>query len=82
MSTTDSAGRTVEGFGGDRFRVRVASKGGAPAVKVELLQPIASHAPDTLTVVGKAWFVPLDRVSALVEALDGAKREIMEASAQ
>lgn len=79
MTAPSNPGRLVEGFGSDRFRVRIARKGDAPAVKVELVQPIASHAPDVLMPVGKALFVPLDRISALIEALDAAKRETMEA---
>lgn len=81
MSVAKHPGRMVEGFGSDRFRVRLATKAGGAAVKVELLQPLASHTPDTLMVVGRPLIIPLGQVSALIEAMDHAKREALEGGA-
>lgn len=78
MSAALGLARMAPGFGREVFRVRSATRGDAPAVRIELMQPLASHS-DVLTVVGRPLLVPLDRLSELIEAMDHVRREHMEA---
>ncbi|MFN9925743.1 MAG: hypothetical protein ACK53I_02255 [Phenylobacterium sp.] len=57
---------------------RPAVKGGGPAVQLQALTLIASHS-DAWSVAGRPLVVPLDRLTALIEALDAVRREVLEA---
>lgn len=64
----------------EQFRVRAADRDGSPAVRVDLLQPIASHS-DAMAVAGQALIFPAERVGELVEALELAATEALQAAA-
>lgn len=76
-----AAARLVDGFGAERFRLRLARRAEALAVKVDLVRPLAAHAPDLLMSVGPGLLVPLGQISPLIEALDAVRREAMEGAA-
>jgi hypothetical protein len=70
--------RIVEVGGREALRLRPAIRGGGPAVQLQALTLIASHS-DAWSVAGRPLVVPLDRLTALIEALDAVRREVLEA---
>jgi hypothetical protein len=68
MAKTLPFSQLVPGFAGEQFRLKPAKRQGRAGVQLDVLQPVASHAT-ALTVVGRAVFVPSDRIPALCAAL-------------
>ncbi len=70
--------RVVEIGERDALRFRPAVKAGRPAVQLQALTLIATHS-DAWSVSGRPVVVPLDRLSAVIEAADAVRRETLEA---
>lgn len=67
--------RLISGTRADKIRVRADTRDGRPIVRLDLLEPLAAHAPDTMTVIGRPLLIPLAQVTPLIEALYAAKVE-------
>ncbi len=70
--------RIVEIGERDALRFRPAVKAGKPAVQLQGLSRIALHT-SAWSVSGRPLVVPLDKLTALIEALDAVRRETLEA---
>lgn len=67
--------RLIPGTRAEKIRVRADTRDGRPVVRIDLLEPIASHAGSSMTVKGPALMVPIASVTTLLEALYAAKVE-------
>lgn len=70
--------RIVEIGERDALRFRPAVKAGKPAVQLQAMTRIALHT-SAWSVAGRPVTVPLDRLSAVLEAADAVRRETLEA---
>lgn len=68
MAEAISRSHLVPGFAGEQFRLKPAKRQGRAGVQLDVLQPVASHST-ALSVIGRAVFVPADRIPALCAAL-------------
>lgn len=67
--------RLIPGTRAEKIRVRADTRDGRPVVRLDLLEPVASHASGSMTVKGPAVMVPVAHVTALLEALYAARVE-------
>lgn len=72
--------RLISGTRAEKIRLRADTRDGRPVVRLDLLEPLASHS-SAMTVVGRAVLIPSERVDELIQALYAAKVDGGEARA-